>query len=98
METRLLIFSEDFVDENVLILTNLTDSKLYNLMVQFDEDREHDRQRTFNEILDHFVECEILGYTADDFITVFTESPNELEDVKGEMLCYYSCFQFNKVV
>ena len=96
MDTRLLIFSEDF-GENMLVITNLSDQKLYNLMVQFDEDREHDRQRSLKEILDYFVQCDILGYTADDFIREFTESPSELEDVKSEMVCYYSCFQFNEV-
>lgn len=96
METRLLIFSEDF-GESVLVLTNLDNHKLYNLMVQFDEDREHDRQRSLNEILEYFVQCDILGFTADDFIKEYTDTFSELDDVEGEMVCYYSCFQFNEV-
>lgn len=96
MGTRLLIFSEDY-GENVLILTNLDDYKLYNLMVQFDEDRENDVQRSLDEILDYFVRCNILGYTADDFIKEYTDTFEELEDVKGELIRYYSCFSFNEV-
>lgn len=95
-ETRLLIFSEDF-GEGVLVLTNLSDHKLYNLMVQFDEDREDNIQRSLKEIVEHFAECEILGYTADDFIKEYTDTFDELDAVKGDVVCYYSCFQFNEV-
>ena len=97
-EPRLIIFWENYCS-SLLCITNLSNDMLQNLLKQYDKNIEDSIGRSFEEILDNWIEEEKIDNYA-MFKELGTTEDSDYEEIKDlDSDCVASCsdFGFNVV-